>query len=411
MGTGFVRSVSALLVGSGAQLAGSVGSALLATLILPVDQRGLMVVMVTLASFVGIVGGAGVGNAFRRRLPTEPDADRLAADYTWLVVALIVVAGLAGASACLAMSALADARLGSWACVVATGLAASMQVLVLFVTDARFAVGQFTAGARWAAFGAAAGFVGVCAALMADGDAALVVAAQAVSQGGVLVFAAVAATRASALAWTRPSPARIGILIGQGMRSLALPLAIVVVSRFDRIVLAVFDTAAAVAVYALAATIVEITRLAPTAIGQFTTREVAIGTNWHQLRHRMIQAGGAAAVGGVGLAVVTFVTVPLVFGSAYAEAVPLTAGLLVSEIMSALVIVSNLAIIGGGWSVEAIRLSIVAIGVAVPAYAFGAMLGGMYGVAIAKALIFGILAVLMWSVVRRKLTSSVRATR
>lgn len=406
-----MRSASALLVGSGAQLAGSVGSALLATLLLPVDQRGLMVVMATLAAFVGLLGGAGVGNAFRRRHPTEPDAARLAADYTWLAAALILLSGVVGALACLAMSVFADARLGGWAYVVATALAAATQVLMLLVTDARFAVGQFVAGARWAALGAVAGFAGVCVALLARGDAALVIATQAVFQGAVLVLAAVAATRAAALAWARPSGAGIGVLMGEGLRSLALPLAIVIVSRFDRLVLAIFDTAAAVAVYALAATIVEIARLAPTAIGQLTTREVAAGTDWPRLRGRMLQAGIAATVGGVILAIIAFIAVPLVFGPAYADASPLTVVLLGSEAVSALVIVANLAIIGGGWSAEAIRMSVVAIVVAVPAYALGAALGGMFGVAFARAFVFGLLAALMWSVVRRKLTSSVRATR
>jgi O-antigen/teichoic acid export membrane protein len=108
-----VRTIGALLVGSSAQLAGSVGSALLATLVLPVEQRGLMVVVATIASVVGLLGGAGVGNAYRRRHPSEPDPTRLAAEFTWLAVLLVVVSGVAGAVSCLVMSALADARLGS----------------------------------------------------------------------------------------------------------------------------------------------------------------------------------------------------------------------------------------------------------------------------------------------------------
>lgn len=404
----FLRTLGALIAGSGAQLAGSVASALLATLVLPVEQRGLMVVVATIAAFVGLLGGAGAGNAYRQRHPTEPNPDRLAVEFTWLAVALVVISGLAGALSCLLMSALADPRLGSWSYLVATGLAASMQVLLLLVTDARFALGHFMAGARWAAGVAAAGFAGVCVALAAGGDAALVVALQAGFQGAVLICTALAATRARALVWARPSRARVGILLAEGLRSLVLPLAIVVVSRFDRLVLAVYDTTSAVAVYALAATFVEIARLAPIAIGQLTTREVATGADWREVRSRMFLAVISAIVGGAILIVISFIVVPMWFGPAYAEAPAVAVVLVGSEVLSAIVLVGNLAIIGGGWSVQAIRIGVVAIAIAIPVYVLGAVFGGMLGVAYVRLFVFGVLAVLMWVVVRRRLTSSAR---
>lgn len=403
----FFRSIGALLAGSGAQLLGSVGSALLATLILPVDQRGLMVVMVTIASFVGLLGGAGAGNTYRNRHPSEPNPTHLAADFTWLAVVLLVVSGVAGAASCLVMAAIADSRLGAWSYLVATALAASTQVLMLLVTDARFALGQFTAGAHWAAIAAGAGLAGVCVALAAGGDAAVVVAAQAGCQTVVLVFAAFAATRARALVWAQPSRAGVGTLLQAGLRSLVLPIAIIVVSRFDRLVLAVFGTTEAVAVYALAATVVEIARLAPTAIGQLTTREIATGADWRVLRGRMRQAITTAAVGGGVLTLIAFIAFPRVFGPAYAEAPAVAAALLGSEVISAVIIVANLAIIGGAWSTEAIRIGLVAIVVALPAYVIGAILGGIFGVAYARLFVFVALASVMWIVLRRRLSSSV----
>jgi O-antigen/teichoic acid export membrane protein len=286
-----------------------------------------------------------------------------------------------------------------------------MQVLLMLVTDARFALGHFMAGARWAAGVAAAGLAGVCVALAAGGDAALVVALQAGFQGGILICTVLAATRARALVWARPSLARVGILLVEGLRSLVLPLAIVVVSRFDRLVLAVYDTTSAVAVYALAATFVEVARLAPIAIGQLTTREVATGAAWHHVRGRMFLAVACAAVGGAVLIVVSFIAVPMWFGPAYAEAPAVAVVLVGSEVISAIVLVGNLAIIGGGWSAQAIRVGIIAIVIAIPAYALGAVLGGMLGVAYARLVVFGVLAVLMLVVVRRRLTSSARESR
>jgi O-antigen/teichoic acid export membrane protein len=370
-----------------------------------------MVVVVAIASFVGLLGGAGAGNTYRNLHPSEPDPTHLAADFTWLAVALVVASGFAGAASCLLMAAVADPRLSGWSYVAATALAASMQVLMVLVTDARFALGQFTAGAHWAAIAAGAGFAGVCVALAAGGDAAVVVAAQAGGQTVVLVFAASAATRARALVWARPSRAGVGMLLHEGPRSLVLPLAIVVVSRFDRLVLAVFGTTDAVAVYALAATVVEIARLAPTAIGQLTTREIATGADWRVFRGRMRQGIAAAAVAGAVLTVFAFLAFPSVFGPAYAQAPAVTVALLGSEVVSAIIIVANLAIIGGAWSTEAIRIGVVAIVVALPAYVIGAILGGMFGVAYARLFVFVVLAAVMWVVVRRRLSSSVYEPR
>lgn len=406
----FARSVGALLVGSGAQLFSNVASALLATLLLPVEQRGLMVVAATIAAFVGLLGGCGAGNAYRHSQPAARHPDRLAADYTVLASSLVLASAVVGAVVCLAMSWSADARLGEWTYLAATALSSSVQVLLVLVTDARFALGHFVAGARWAAYAAAAGLTGVCLALAADGDAASVVAAQAGAQLLVLALAVVSALRVRALIRAPASAPGVALLLGEGLRSLVLPLALVVVTRFDRLVLAVYDTTAAVAVYALASTIVEISRLAPTAVGQLTTREVAEGAGWSRLRLRMLQACLAAAIGGAALAALSFAAVPVVFGAAYGAAPGVAAVLLGSEIASAGVVVANLAIIGGGWSREGIRIGIAAIVVAVPAYAFGAMFGGMFGVAFARLVVFGILAAVMWFALKRTLSSAARAT-
>ena len=400
-----IRTVGALFMGSGAQLAGSVGSALLATLLLPVEQRGLMVIAATIASFVGLLGGAGVGNTYRHRQPSASHPTRLAADYTWLSLGLVVASAGAGVLACAAMGSIADPRLGAWSLLLATGLACAVQVLMLLVTEARFALGDYAAGARWAAIAAGAGLAGVCTALAAGGDAAAVIALQSGFQGGVVVLASLAATRARALSWGAADLDGVRMLLAAGLQSLVLPLAIIVVSRFDRLALAILDTTQAVAVYALAATLVEIARLAPTAIAQLTAREIATGGDWTQLRSRMVQALGAAAVGGAILIVVAFLAVTPVFGPAYSAAPSIGVVLLGSEVLSAVIIVANLAIIGGGWSSSAIRIGVVAIGLAVPLYLVGAGLGGTYGVALARLVIFASLAAMMWVVVRRRLTT------
>ena len=403
-----VRTIGALLAGSGAQLTASVGSALLATLLLPVEQRGLMVVVATIASFVGILGGAGVGNAYRHRQPSAPDPARMAAEFTWLGVGLVAASAVAGAVACAVMGTIADPRLAGWTFLVATAAAGSVQVLMLLVTEARFALGEYAAGARWAAAAAAAGLGGVCLALAAGGDAAAVIASQAACQGAVLLAAGLAATRARALAWGPPAVSGMKVFLGAGLRSLVLPVAIVVVSRFDRLALAVFGTTEAVALFALAATLVEIARLAPTAIGQITTRETATGSEWPLMRRRLLQGVAAAAAAGVVLVALAFLTVSVIFGPAYSEAPALAAVLLGSEVVSAIVIVANLAIIGGGWSTSAIRIGVVAIVVAIPLYAVGAILGGPFGVAIARFVVFALLATMMWVVLRNRVTPTER---
>ncbi|MFB6609721.1 lipopolysaccharide biosynthesis protein [Agromyces sp. NPDC056379] len=402
-GVSFIRNVGALLVGSGTQLVASVGGALLTTLVLPVDQRGLMVIVVTIASMVALIGAAGIGNAYRHRHPGEVDQDALSADFTTVSMVLIVVSGLGGAVACVAMAGLADARLLEWNYVLGAALAASAQVATLLVTEARFALGQFVEASRWAAASAIVGFAGVAVALAVGGDAAAVITSQACCQFVVVVAAAVASTRARALVWASTSRRRAGVLLSHGMRSLVLPVAIVVISRFDRLVVAAFDTADAVAVYALAATVVEVARLAPTAIGQLATREVATGLAWRAFRSRLLLATLAAALVGIVLVASAFLIVVPVFGIDYAESPFLAAVLLWSEVAYAVIVVANLAIIGGGWSTAALRLGIAAMGIAIPLYIAGAAIAGPFGVAWARLLVFVLIAVLMLASIRSRL--------
>lgn len=403
--TPFAKTVGALLVGSGAQLIGSVGSALLATMFLPVNQRGLMVVVMTIGAFIGLVGSAGAGNAYRHRYPSAVHPQRLAAAFTWLALALVLVSAVAAAASCALLGVFSDVRLLGGGYLLAAALAGVTQVCLLLVTEARFARGDFLPAARWAALSAGAGFIGVCVALLFSADAAGVVILQSCLQGGVLLLAVLAARRSRSLVWRRARPADVRGLLNAGLRSLALPLAIIFVSRFDRLALAVGATTEVVAVYALAATIVEIARLVPTAIGQLTTREVAMGAEWLELRQRLVQAAVAASVVGAALSLISFLLVPGLFDAAYAGAPGLTIVLLISEIVSSVVLVANLAVIGGGWSTLGARVAVVAIAVTVPAYLCAAALGGAYGVAMARAAVFTLLALMLWNLLRRRPSS------
>ena len=110
-------------------------------------------------------------------------------------------------------------------------------------------------------------------------------------------------------------------LLGAGIATMALPLALVLITRGDRLVLGAHGALAAVAVYGLAATYCEMLRIVPTAVGQLAVPRVAQGGGLRAVARlaglSLLLTVGAAAVL---YAAVASLTVPL-FGPAYADAV------------------------------------------------------------------------------------------
>jgi len=134
-------------------------SALWATRILGADERGVMVLAITTASMVSLLGGLGTGAAFRGRLPTATPSDRARLARAYAAVSL-VGSGLAAAVAVglMAVAALVvDPALGHGRLVLVVSLSTFVQCLTNQGLEAWYADGHFRRGS-W--LSAAAGRVG-----------------------------------------------------------------------------------------------------------------------------------------------------------------------------------------------------------------------------------------------------------
>lgn len=417
-----LRSVSMMVLGSGTQLLVNALAGLLSTAWLPVSERGLMILILSAAAIVALLSGAGMGNVLRARLPLVEDedegAERLVVAFTRAgallvalsaVLAVLVSYGLAGV----------DARMATPGVAAAMAVATAAQVSVTLLVDARFARARFAQGARWAAAAALTGLVtmsaaaGVAMAAGAESSAVLLTTCQFGGVAAVAVLSAVAAFRNGTLRTRRTEHGEhaehgdTARLLGAGIATMALPLALVLITRGDRLVLGAHGSLAAVAVYGLAATYCEMLRIVPTAVGQLAVPRIAAGGGLRAVARlaglSLLLTVSAAAVLYVAVA---FLTVPL-FGPAYADAVALTLLLIPGEIMYALVVLANLTLIGGQWSRAATIAGVVSLPVAFVLFTGAASAGGGAGLAVARGVVFllmaaGLSVIVSWCLRRRR---------
>ncbi|MEV7578640.1 MULTISPECIES: lipopolysaccharide biosynthesis protein [unclassified Microbacterium] len=395
-----VKAVSAMIAGSGAQLAANALAGFLATAWLPVAERGLMILALSASAIVSLLVSAGIGNTLRARLPraNHEEAVELRRAFTTAGLIVIVVSAVVGGGAAVLLQG-TDARMATAPIIAAVALATSSQVGIALLTDARFAGMRYAAGARWAAGSAVAGLLslGLALALCAGGGitptAALLVAAQYGAVAVVAVVSVVFAFRDGDLMSGWASALRVSRLFVAGVSTLVLPLAIVVIARSDRLILGAVTSATVVAVYGLAATYAEVIRVVPTAVAQLAPARVAGGGGSRSVAGLAVLSVLATAVTAavVGLAA-TWLTVPL-FGTPYTDAVAITWLLLPGEVFYALVVLANLVLIGGEWNRAATLVGLSSVPVALVLYSVGAMLGGAEGLAVARDLVLAVMAI------------------
>lgn len=399
MSRGATSSVLHMVSAAGVQLAANAGAGLLATAWLPVSERGLMVIMLSVSAIISLVATLGIGNSLRAQIALVSGAARsaLLITYTRLAVYIVIGAAILAAGASALLLPL-DSRMATGAVISGIALACAVQVASTLLTDARFARGEFGAGSRWAATAALAGVVGMASAYGAHvvfgwaPTAAALTLSQYVFFGMALIPAGAAAFRVHALVWRRGRVSGMPRLLAAGSATIVLPVAIVLVTRSDRLILGAVATAAAVAVYALATTYAEMLRVVPTAIGQLATSRVAHGAGAKVVtKLAAVSLLVTAAIGAVLMLVAHWVTVP-VFGADYSEAVSTTLALLPGEFFYALVVLCNLALIGGAWSRVSVWIGVISVPVALAAFWWGASVGGMLGLAFARDAVFGLMA-------------------
>lgn len=390
-----------LATGAGLQMAANVGVGLLSTLLLPIAERGIMVVILTVASLTAVLGTVGIGNAYRSAHPNSDDPAELTAAYSRLALALVLVSGVVGALAVLVLGRF-DVAPSMWVAIVsATAVSTISQTASVIVTDARFALGEFHQGAHWAATAAVSGLLVATVVMIWQQSAVATVAAQAAGQIIVILFAAVAAVRSGALTVKRSSRRSVRPLMVAGARSLVLPISLLVMTRVDRLVVA-FVSVEAVAVYALAATIVEVVRLIPNSVGQTVARDVAVGAGWRALRKQLAYGIGATGLLLILIVGLAAVGITPIFGAEYASAVGLTVVLGLSEIAFGLLAICTLAVLGGGWSKMNIVAGVIGSTLAIAGYPLACLMGQEWGVAYSRVILVGLVALCLFFFVGRR---------
>ncbi|MBE9376500.1 hypothetical protein IQ251_18780 [Saccharopolyspora sp. HNM0983] len=407
--TGVRPGVLAPVVAANAvQLVSGSLAALVSTLVLGAEQRGVVVLGVTIGGAAGLLGGLGTGNAVRHALPRCLPEERAGLVATYSCCLLVgTVLGAAGACmAAAASGALIGAGLGDPAVVLATGLFGAGQVLLQQINDLWYADGLFRRGS---AGSAAARFAGLCAgvlALLASGGAAAFLFAQAAGTVAVGIGQLVQLHRAGLFALSRPDPGRLHRLLRRGAASLGMSGGLLVASRADRYLLGVFAGPAAVGVYALAGTLAELARVLPTGVGQLFLRDAAVGSGLRAKRAalRTAMLGGVLTAIGVGIA--GWLLIVPIFGAEYGSARRLLLVLLVAELCFAPFAVAGRGLLGAGLHRAAARIGLVAALVSGGVYLIAVGAAGAAGAAVASVLVYAWLSGWSWSRLTPRTTAS-----
>lgn len=397
-----------LLSGSALAMVANTAAALLATMWLPAEQRGAMVTSVTVAAFIPIIATFGSGTAYRvlaGKASTEALAS-LKAGYSLLTGIAVVAGALAGAAAMAVFATTTDAGIRPVGAFVAlTAWSVAQQVLLIQVSDARYASGEFQRTPLWAAAAGLAGLVAMALVPVGTRSGATLLTAQLLGLSGVTVANLVTTWRTGYLA--RPRVAAIRPLLQQGLPVIPMGLGWAAVQKANRLITAALLGPTAVAVLALAATASESSRLISNATSQLTLHTVAAAegqprlTRSYALALTLTAVALAAIVGAV-----WFMTVPI-FGDAYADVPLLVLGLAGAELCYAVYIVSNRAMLGMQRSRSAATISLAAGCAAVPSYLALTHLWGLWGNIAATVGLYALLATASVIVLRKQVAREV----
>jgi O-antigen/teichoic acid export membrane protein len=305
------------LVSSGA----SAGAALWATRALPVDDRGIMVIAVTIAVMLALLGSAGTNAALRARLGTATGADRLAITRAYTGVTLLgaVAASVLAALACWASASIIDARLGTLPLCLTVGLFTAVQTVTSQVTESWFADGRFFDAAKWAAAGSVGGLIGIVVASSITATTTSLLLGQCLGTLAGFAGGFVVAHRAGLLVLGRLDRTMARDLIVEGWPSLGYSVGLPLALRGDRYLLGIFAGPRAVAVYALAATLGEVPRTVPNAIGQLMGRRASERKDTGVGRSIVAAVVFALATAAV-ISIAGWFLIPRVFGEDFSDA-------------------------------------------------------------------------------------------
>jgi O-antigen/teichoic acid export membrane protein len=388
-------SVTLLATASVVQLSANAASAVIATIVLGAAERGVMVLGVTIGGVSALVGGLGTGSALRWALPScaEPARRRrLISAYTWwTATGTVIAAGTAVVVSALS-APLIDPALSGGGFLTAVGAYAAGQVLMLQTSEAWFADGRYRRGGMSVAITTIGGLVALVLAATVSSSATVLLLVQSLGMAVAGSGQLRGLERRGLLTVGRPPAGAVGALVAKGAPALGLSLGLAVALRADRYILGAISGTATVGIYSLAATLSEIPRILPQAVGQLFVRDVALGLGRQRLARLVRLSTGAAAVCGGATAGLGWMLIVPVFGEEFTGARSLLLLLVVAETCFAPYAVASRGLLGGGWIRTAGAFGLAATAVAIACYLAGARLGGSAGLAVSCAILYGFLS-------------------
>jgi len=377
------------------QFLANAATAVVATIVLGAEQRGVMVLGVSIGGVAALLGGTGTGSALRARLPSCPDQEgrhRLLVSYWWWSAGGAVFAGVVAVAATRLSAPLIDPALSAVGLLVAIGVFAAVQVLLAQSTEAWFADGHYRKGGTTALTTTAGGLVALSGAAAVSNEAAVLLLAQGAGMAAAWCCQVRPLRGAGLLVTGRAVPGDVALLVGRGAPALGLTLGLAVALRADRYVLGAVAGTAAVGIYSLAATVSEVSRLFPQAIGQMFLRDVALSGGRQRLSRWVVLAVVATTLFGAAVVAIGVPLIEPVFGSQFAGASRLLPLFIVAEVCFAPYAIASRGLLGGGWTRAAGVFGAIAVVVAITCYVVGADLGGSTGLAIGCAVLYGLLS-------------------
>jgi O-antigen/teichoic acid export membrane protein len=365
-----------------------------------------MVLGLTVGSIVGMIGGLGTGTALRSRLPVVPEGrerNNLLAAYTWCSIGGAVLAPVAAVAGMAGSAGFIDPALAALPFLLATAIFTVSHTMLNQIVEMWFADGRFRRGSLAAAVMYMSGFLFVVVVLAVSRSVAAVLAAQAAGMLVVALFEIAALRRAGLVTLSLPGAAAVRSLLVRGLPALGLTVGMALALRADRYLLGAVAGTAAVGVYSLAATVSEMSRILPTALGQLFLRDVSLGHGMARLRRTCKVAVVAATVGGVLVLLSGWLLIVPVFGVEFADAPRLLVVLTFAEVCFAPYAITSRGLLGGGWTRTACLFGIGGSVAALVVYSITAGVGGSMGVAVGSVIIYGALSAISWHLLKAHL--------
>ncbi|MCM3885105.1 lipopolysaccharide biosynthesis protein, partial [Frankia sp. R82] len=378
----------------------SLGQAVATARMLPLAERGALVVLTTICAFGALVGGLGTNVAFRHYFGRADPRVGLG-HYLGLTLAVTpLAAGLVTASSLLLLTLSGGARVDG-RLLAAVALLAAANLLAAQVLDALNAAGEISLAAALAAGTSIAQLVALLLGPRHPGLTHILVVLAGCWCAQVVVCLVELARRGLSV---RPRRDRTAwrLLLRKGLPALGLNIGATVAFRFDRLLVAAFGGASAAAVYSVASASCEALRLLPGSVGQVIFHRSARGTlAAATLRRVTLAVCGVLLVVAGALALASPWLLAELFGAGYGAAVTPMRLLLVAELLLAPFLIECRVLTGLGRTRAAGSVGLIGLLLSVGTYPVLVPWLGATGAAIGSMIAYAVMTLL----VRRALRS------